>query len=513
MGPVPDRHNSIATSYTDWLDFVRKISACVFVALLIAAIAPNIPYPGNASIAVAQTPSATTTDRLNLRGGPALSYPVIAVIPLAASVSLNGQETNGFQSVTWSGQSGWAFGTYLSIDTPAPAPSQTATTTDRLNLRREPSLSGAVITVLPIQAIVTLTGESRNGFRQVTWGAYSGWVSTDYLSSGGSTPPPPVVTPSPNGQTTENVNLRTGPGLQHSVIRVVPNGTRVVLTGQSSNGFRSVSVNGTTGWLSADYVVADAAAPAPTEKVTTTDRLNLRSGPNTTSAVLAVIPNGASVELTGQSSNGFRSVSYAGRKGWAFEAYLTIPATPPPPPPPPVVEDAPFDVTNTIIGPARGSAEQALEYARQRGALRMDQVTLYITEIYRRAPQVGFDPALLVAQSALETNYWRSDWWVNRLNPAGIGINGDPAQEAASAYFASGTISARAQLAHMHAEVIGNRLPLPPVLQGVDPTYQRVFAAGWAGTIVTLEDLSGTWAVDPRYHEKIVVRAIAIFGQ
>src|SRR5699024_4226316 len=113
---------------------------------------------------------------------------------------------------------------------------------------------------------------------------------------------------------------------------------------------------------------------------------NLRSGPNTSSAVLAVIPNGASVALTGQSTNGFRSVSYAGRTGWAFEAYLTIAAAPPPPtppPPPPVVEDAPFDVTNTIIGPARGSADQALSYARQRGALRMDQVTLYITEIYR----------------------------------------------------------------------------------------------------------------------------------
>jgi uncharacterized protein YgiM (DUF1202 family) len=444
-----------------------------------------------------------------MRSGPALSYPVVSVIPLAATVSLKGEESNGFQAVTYAGRSGWAFSMYLSIDAPIPAPSKTATTTDRLNLRSGPSLSSAVVTVLPNKAVVTLTGESRSGFRQVTWGSYSGWVSTDYLSDGGAVTPPPVVTPDPNGQTTDDVNLRSGPGLQHKVIRVVPNGTRVVLTGQSSNGFRSVSVNGTAGWISSDYVAADATIPRPTETVATTDRLNLRSGPNTTSAVLTVIPKGASVELTGQSSNGFRSLSYAGRTGWAFETYLSIPVAPPPPP----VEDAPFDVTNTLIGPARGSATETLNYARQRGALRQDQVTLYINEIYRLAPQIGFDPALLVAQSALETNYWRSDWWVKRLNPAGIGITGDPAQEAASPIFASGTMSARAQIAHMHAEVIGNRLPLPAILQGVDPTYQRVFAAGWAGTIVTLEDLSGTWAEDPVYHEKIVVRAIAIFGQ
>jgi hypothetical protein len=59
-------------------------------------------------------------------------------------------------------------------------------------------------------------------------------------------------------------------------------------------------------------------------------------------------------------------------------------------------------------------------------------------------------------------------------------------------------------MAHMHAEVIGNAQPLPQTLQGIDPTYQRVFAAGWAGTIRTLQDLSGTWAVDPLYAEKIV---------
>jgi hypothetical protein len=64
----------------------------------------------------------------------------------------------------------------------------------------------------------------------------------------------------------------------------------------------------------------------------------------------------------------------------------------------------------------------------------------------------------------------------------------------------------------MHAEVIGNAQPLPEILQGVDPTYQRVFEAGWAGTSVTLEDLAGTWAVDPLYDTKIVSRAREIFG-
>ena len=457
-----------------------------------------------ANVHAQQATTATTTDRLNLRSGPALSYSVSAVIPLGATVTLGGQENNGFRSVTWNGQTGWAFSTYLSLNQPAPSPNITATTTDRLNLRAGPGTSHGVITVLERGAIVTLTGQSSNGFRSVTFGSFSGWVSSDYLKLS-STPPPPVTPPTPLAITTDNVNLRSGPGLIFSVIRVVPVRTEVTLTGETSNGFHAVSVSGVAGWISSEYLTQEGTEPQPTGSATTTDRLNLRSAPNTTASVLAVIPSGARISLTGQATNGFRSATYGNLTGWAFESYLSIGSTTPPAP------AAPFTVTNTLIGPARGSANQVLALARTMGAQRMDQVTLYVTEIYRRAPEVGFDPALLIAQSALETDFWRSYWWINRLNPAGIGVTGDPGQNAASPTFTSGTIAARAQIAHMHAEVYGNRQPLPLVFQGVDPTYQRVFAAGWAGTIVTLEDLAGTWATDPLYAVKIVSRARVVF--
>jgi uncharacterized protein YraI len=473
-----------------------------------------LPVAGRAPEAVAQqaATTATTTDRLNLRTGPALTYPVRTVIPLGEKVNLGTQETNGFRSVSWQGQTGWAFSTWLSLDAPVPSPNETATTTDRLNLRSGPGTTFGIVTVLERGAIVTLTGQESNGFRSVTFGSFSGWVATEFLSFATSPPPPPVTPPSQLATTTDNVNLRSGPGLTFSVIRVVPVQTEVTITGPNSNGFSPVSVAGVPGWISADYLVPEGSEPQPTGTATTTDRLNLRSAPNTTSAIVVVIPTGATVSLTGQSNNGFRSVRYGNLNGWAFEAYLNLgTTTPTPTPPTPPAPTVPFDVTNTIVGPVRGSANQALAVARSMGAQRMDQVTLYITEIYRRAPEIGFDPALLVSQSALETDFWRSSWWINRLNPAGLGVTGDPAQNAASPTFTSGTISARAQLAHMHAEVYGNRQPLPPVLQGVDPTYQRVFAAGWAGTIVTVEDLAGTWAVDPLYDVKIISRARVIF--
>jgi hypothetical protein len=179
----------------------------------------------------------------------------------------------------------------------------------------------------------------------------------------------------------------------------------------------------------------------------------------------------------------------------------------------PIVTGIPFATTDNIAGPPRGSVSVAIAFARSHGSVRLPEVERYIREIYSQAPAVGFDPALLVAQSALETGNWTSYWWAQRLNPAGLGITGHPLQEASSPQFGNGTTAARAHLAHMHAEVRGKSEPLPAVLEGKDPTYSRVFDAGWAGSVRTLEDLSGTWAVDPDYAAKIVDRAREIFGE
>ena len=77
-----------------------------------------------------------------------------------------------------------------------------------------------------------------------------------------------------------------------------------------------------------------------------------------------------------------------------------------------------------LLEPARGSAAQTLASALLSGAARPDQVWAYVTEVYRLAPRVGLDPAMVVAQSALETGWWQSAAWIDHLNPAGIGITG-----------------------------------------------------------------------------------------
>lgn len=127
---------------------------------------------------------------------------------------------------------------------------------------------------------------------------------------------------------TEPLNLRNGPSLDDGIIAVMPAGASVTLDGGSQNGYLSLSYNGTWGWGHADWISTSGSAPVDNSGATGTayvfdGALNLRSGPSTSNSVITVMPDGAAVSLTGQSSGGFLSVVYNGTSGWAFADYLS----------------------------------------------------------------------------------------------------------------------------------------------------------------------------------------------
>lgn len=61
--------------------------------------------------------------------------------------------------------------------------------------------------------------------------------------------------------TTSDVNLRSGPGESYDVLTVVPASGAISVDGAAVDGFFPVSYNGTSGWMSASYVVAGGGAP------------------------------------------------------------------------------------------------------------------------------------------------------------------------------------------------------------------------------------------------------------
>ncbi len=322
----------------------------------------------------AEAAAAWTTTSLNLRAGPSTGDGVILVMPPGAAVNIVRNVQNGFYKVNYNGTSGWASAQYLSRSNPgggsAPPPTSgggnngggggsgatgnATVAVSALNLRAGPSTGDAVLAVMGFGASVSLTGETRNGFSALTYNGRSGWASSQFLSSGGGSAPPPTsdgggTTGGPTGSATvatDALNLRSSASTSAGVLAVMPNGAGVTLTGTRQNGFISVTYNGQNGWAYESYLTI-GGAPAPTPSpgggqtpspgsglAYTTTALNLRSGASTSAGVLAVMPSGAEVQLTGTASGAYYQVVYNGTTGWAATQYLALGGNPNPNPNP-----------------------------------------------------------------------------------------------------------------------------------------------------------------------------------
>ena len=165
-----------------------------------------------------------------------------------------------------------------------------------------------------------------------------------------------------------------------------------------------------------------------------------------------------------------------------------------------------------ILAASRGDKETFLRYASAHGAQRPDFLAAYAIEVFARCAQAGTpDAAVVLAQSDEETGHYTSSWWVERGNPAGIGVTGDPAQDARSPTFATGEEAARGQVSHLILYATGNitRAGLGPA---DDPRY-AAYRAAYGNTVqaTTVDGLSGKWAADKAYGTKIAAHGNAIW--
>lgn len=168
--------------------------------------------------------------------------------------------------------------------------------------------------------------------------------------------------------------------------------------------------------------------------------------------------------------------------------------------------------TDMILAHPRGDVSQVLSYFRRFGGVkRWAEFVEYVEEIYRTASRVGLDPSILIAQAAHETGYFTSYWWEFRLNPAGLGITGVPAQNESSHVFVNGVEAARAHMTHLLLYAAGK--VSYPLRMTDDPRYDAYIEAyGQKAMADTVGDFgNGVWARDPDYAQKLVNSGNTIF--
>ncbi|MCL2846910.1 MAG: SH3 domain-containing protein [Firmicutes bacterium] len=116
------------------------------------------------------------------------------------------------------------------------------------------------------------------------------------------------------------LNLRAQPNTGSQVIASIPNGTQLTILGEQNGWYHVRTPGGQTGWVSGDFV---NIIPRSARVTTQGGTLNLRAQPNTTSSVLASIPNGTALTITDVRGN-FLQTSFGGRTGWVSRDFVSL---------------------------------------------------------------------------------------------------------------------------------------------------------------------------------------------
>ncbi|TGA97820.1 hypothetical protein E4665_10505 [Sporolactobacillus shoreae] len=316
-------------------------------AAAVAAVASAMPSDVLAASFQPYTGQATTT--LNVRNTPSTGQPRIGLLKQGDTFQVTGiagkSEKGNWLKIVYKNKSAYVDGAYVvkAAVKSKPAPAQAVQkvsayqgqTTDNLNIRFLPNLKGTILATLQKGTPVTVIGKTSDGWLQISYKNGSAYVSSTYVSAGGSivAPPKTIYT----AQTTSNLNVRTGTSTSDKILTTLKKGSNVNVVGTSSSWLK-INYNNSVAYVSAKYVAKpgnSTPAPSPSEpsapaKVvytgTTTDDLNVRAAASTSSQIKATLKKGSSVEVIGTSGSWLK-INYNNGVAYVSSSYVAKPGS------------------------------------------------------------------------------------------------------------------------------------------------------------------------------------------
>lgn len=271
------------------------------------------------------------TTRVHVRTQPTTASSSLAILSPGQRVTATG-DAGGWTRIAWKGRTAYVYSKYLtSTGSSAPvstAPAGKAYTTANLNVRTGPSTNYRRVALAPKGRVLNLTGRVSGSFTQITWDGSPRWVATRYISRSAPSANPPSTKSSV--QTTENLNIRTGPSTSHARVATAPKGTILAATGRKQGSFTEVVWQGNTRWAASSWLrpVGSSAgtAPAPSLPSTTTRwataNLNIWYA-SSGSRYSGEIAKGSQINVTGRIAGGRAEIVHNGALRWVTARYTT----------------------------------------------------------------------------------------------------------------------------------------------------------------------------------------------
>lgn len=206
-------------------------------------------------------------------------------------------------------------------------------TADALNVRSAGNTSSSVLGTLYKGDNITIV-ESVNGWHKINFNNKVGWVYGEFIETKKS------IESNSNKVGTINadsLNIRSGAGTSYSILGSLKGGAKIDII-NSTNGWFQINCNGTTGYVSGEYVTlstgnSDSSRPSRggsesnssvnksgTVKVSA---LNFRTGPGTNYDVIQSLKQGTKLEIT-EEVNGWYKCVYNSNTGYVSKEFVSL---------------------------------------------------------------------------------------------------------------------------------------------------------------------------------------------
>ena len=300
----------------------RIIGAALAVGLLIGLL--------EAPAASAATTQVTATVTVNVRAKPSTSSQVVGGLNRGQTATAIA-EVRGWTKIKYSGSVAWVASRYVNRGKSLPQSSRVNAgtvkiTTTNLNLRTGPGLTYKIIRVLREGTRVTTTGKTARGFAEVLVGRSRGWASMQYLTSARTGLPAVIGI----RVATANLDIRTSSGADARTVAEVKKGTRLSVTGATQNGRAQIIYRKAIRWVTAKYLAnPTVTSPSPpklpkivgTRYATVT--LVVRSTYKSPYTLIAEVPRGTKLSITGVVRSGRMQIVYNRAARWVTAKYLS----------------------------------------------------------------------------------------------------------------------------------------------------------------------------------------------
>ncbi|WP_370444405.1 SH3 domain-containing protein [Brevibacillus sp. Leaf182] len=343
--------------------FVRQK---ILRSLLTVVCAISLPV----SAAWAAGSVQVTVDKLNVRSGPSLQDTIVTTLPNKTVLPVISTKNDWIQVKLPNGQIGWVANWLVNTQQqqqqkPATASAkQVESNTTNLNVRSGPGQTYAVVQTINPGTRYPIVQKSGEWIQIQLNAGTKGWVANWLVKevgagqavsppSTGSTPPttnPAGTGSQPKPPAVQGASLTLDfapyvyatPDASTPAIGQLHAGEKITVLNRQ-NGWIQFPYDGVNAWLSTDQTNPDTGQPTLPENgngntqpqtgqpssssqtaTVKTDGLNLRSEPNTTSAIQATLPAGSALTVLEKQGDWYRINTAAGKTGWVAGWHITV---------------------------------------------------------------------------------------------------------------------------------------------------------------------------------------------